>query len=44
MNSPTLLSFPALVGPGARILVLGNMPGVRSLDEHRYYAHPRNAF
>jgi hypoxanthine-DNA glycosylase len=44
MTSPTLQSFPALVAPGARILILGNMPGVRSLDARQYYAHPRNAF
>jgi hypoxanthine-DNA glycosylase len=37
-------SFPAVVAPDTRVLILGSLPGERSLAEGRYYAHPRNLF
>jgi len=37
-------SFPPVVDARVRLLVLGSLPGERSLAERRYYAHPQNQF
>ena len=38
------IGFPPVLGESPRILILGTMPSVKSLEEQQYYGHPRNAF
>jgi hypoxanthine-DNA glycosylase len=38
------VSFPPIIASNCRILILGTMPGILSLKNHQYYAHPRNHF
>lgn len=41
----TLLhSLDPVIGENPKLMILGSMPGVKSLQDQQYYAHPRNAF
>ncbi|PKP86787.1 MAG: DNA-deoxyinosine glycosylase [Alphaproteobacteria bacterium HGW-Alphaproteobacteria-17] len=44
MAAPRHSSFAPHVAADTRLLILGSLPGARSLAERRYYAHPTNQF
>ncbi|MCA6067836.1 DNA-deoxyinosine glycosylase [Chryseobacterium sp. RG1] len=37
-------SFPPIIDETSKILILGSIPGVKSLEKQQYYAHPQNKF
>ena len=37
-------SFPPIISERSKILILGSVPGVKSLEMQQYYAHPQNQF
>jgi hypoxanthine-DNA glycosylase len=41
---PPLQGLAPIISPQTRLMVLGSFPGVASLVEQQYYAHPRNHF
>ncbi len=44
MSAVRHASFAPHVAPDTRLLILGSLPGARSLAERQYYAHPTNQF
>ncbi len=37
-------SFKPSIDNNSKVLILGSMPGAKSLEEQQYYAHPQNRF
>jgi double-stranded uracil-DNA glycosylase len=43
-TAPYARGFPPVESPGARVLILGSLPGEKSIEMQQYYAQHRNAF
>jgi hypoxanthine-DNA glycosylase len=41
---PPSVGFPPIEGPRAAVLILGSLPGQKSLKMRQYYAQPQNGF
>lgn len=39
-----IFSFPPVIDNDSKILILGSIPGVKSLEKQQYYGHPQNKF
>lgn len=39
-----ITSFPPIITEDSQVLILGSIPGVKSLEMQEYYAHPQNKF
>lgn len=44
MSAERLTGLPPLLGPAARVLILGSFPSEASLAARKYYAHKQNQF
>ena len=44
MSDPMLRCFAPVTNINSRLLILGSLPGVASLEKAQYYGHPRNQF
>ncbi|WP_326984465.1 DNA-deoxyinosine glycosylase [Chryseobacterium sp. MYb264] len=39
-----IFSFPPIIDNDSKIIILGSIPGAKSLEKQQYYAHPQNKF
>lgn len=44
MSADIKTSFPPIASADIEVLILGSIPGDRSIAENEYYAHPQNRF